>query len=76
MILIKKIYAFILYVSDSGLQCNTIVTDMECNIRVDRLHLIVVRASGNDIARAGWSVPRPLGNLYILILPSISVTII
>jgi hypothetical protein len=34
---------------------NTIVTDMECNIRIDRL---------------------PLGSLYILILPSISVTII
>jgi hypothetical protein len=43
----------------------------------------VVRTSENDIARAeareiyiSWSVPRPEGSLYILILPSISATIV
>ena len=63
---------------------NTIVTDIECNIRINRLPL----GRGMDqwklycpLLRLGqyhfhWSVPRPLGSLYTLILPSISVTII
>ena len=57
MILIKNFYAFILYVSDSGLQCNkhNIVTDIECNVRIDRLPWVVVRTSGNDIALASGS---------------------
>ena len=52
MILIKNLYAFILYVSNSCLQCKkpTIVTDMECNIGIDRLPL------GRGIMTLGQSV--------------------
>jgi hypothetical protein len=55
---------------------NTIVTDMECNIRIDRLPL----GRGTDQwklycpgLRFGqyhfhWSVPRPLGSLYYSVI--------
>ena len=63
---------------------NTIVTDIECNIRIDRLPLGRVMDQWKwyclrrrlEQYHFHWSVPRPLGSLYILIFPSISVTII
>jgi hypothetical protein len=64
MILIKNVYAFILYVSDSGLQCNKLNS-----------YWYRVPYQDRQTALGSWSVPWPLGSLYILILPSISVTI-
>ena len=81
----KFMYIYIVCVRFwSSMRKNTIVTDMEGNIRIDRLPLN--HGTEHEIwylprLRLGqyhfhWSVPWPLGVLYILILPSISVTII
>jgi hypothetical protein len=62
---------------------NTKVTDMEGNIRIDRLTLGRGTDSETDVTSplAGaisfpLVVPLPLGSFYILILPYLSVTII
>ena len=73
MILIKNFYCM----SDSGLQCNnTIVTDIECNIRIYRLPL----GRGTDQWKwycprlqlgqyhFHWSVLRSLGSLYYSVI--------
>jgi len=65
MIMIKNFYAFILYVSYSGLNAiNTIVTDMEYNIRIDRLPL----GRGTDLGQFVYpDIALHISNYYIII---------